>query len=373
MAVKLPQLLMQSVPPLDDRGGDTALPPLFNRSWWMYFNNIASCLKDMDAAIDSAGTNTSGLAPKAITDTHANRANFDPANYVGGFYFETDRRLLYVSIAITSSGTVDTAGTGVTWVSGANFQQNWVGGQITINAVVYTIAAVAAGGPGGVTTLTLATSAGVQAAVAFSQGPTPEWAYVAGECSFVQASLPADLGTLDHGLLVQVSDYAHQLRWSGSTLAFGWAPGDAGSGMMGWFDVAPGAGWKLIDGLGDDGSAIGASHPIKILKSDGTLRNNTTAKDQTGGSYVRSKGTYSGTVAAAVTPTLSGTTASGTANLGVSTANHVGRDDIASFTAAASNHTHVDSGHTHAVGTLANDLTGGDPIAHSDWLPYIRK
>lgn len=66
----------------------------------------------------------------------------------------------------STTGTVDTAGTAVTWVSGSNFASTLVGDPFIISGVSYIVAAVADS-----TNLTLATSAGVQAGATFSGSP----------------------------------------------------------------------------------------------------------------------------------------------------------------------------------------------------------
>jgi hypothetical protein len=81
-----------------------------------------------------------------------------------------------VTVYITGGGvgTVNTAGTAVTWVSGTLFNPNgqWSGLTITINAVNYTIANVAT-----TTALTLTTGAGVQAAVSYGVANAPAAIY----------------------------------------------------------------------------------------------------------------------------------------------------------------------------------------------------
>lgn len=64
-----------------------------------------------------------------------------------------------------ASGTVNTLGTAVTWVSGTTFVPDSAGLRITINGVVYTIATYNSS-----TSLTLTSTAGTQSAVSFS-GP----------------------------------------------------------------------------------------------------------------------------------------------------------------------------------------------------------
>src|ERR1017187_4761820 len=64
------------------------------------------------------------------------------------------------------AGTLTTAATAVTWVSGTKFDASWVGGTITINAVAYTISSVTSS-----TALVLSATAGIQTGVAFSTSP----------------------------------------------------------------------------------------------------------------------------------------------------------------------------------------------------------
>ena len=79
------------------------------------------------------------------------------------------------------TGTVNTSGTTVTWVSGATFNTNtnqsngsgpWATSTITINGAAYTIASVPS-----TTSLVLTTSAGTQTGVAFSKQWQPWVAY----------------------------------------------------------------------------------------------------------------------------------------------------------------------------------------------------
>lgn len=86
----------------------------------------------------------------------------------------------------------------------------------------------------------------------------PTWVYFSGEMSTNQAGIPNDLGSNDAGFIVNVTDYQHRLRWSGT--AWGWAPGDGGSAYMGLFEVDPTSGWHLYDG----------SAGVHYLKADGT-------------------------------------------------------------------------------------------------------
>ncbi len=200
------------------------------------------------------------------------------------------------------------------------------------------------------------------------------WAYVSGVWSIVQADAVAtiaDLVAADIGLLLYISDFDHTLICTAAATT-DWAPGDMRPGQLGNFDADPGLGWKLIDGLGDDGSPIGAGHPIKILKADGTTRDNITAADMTGGVYARGAAAYDGAVTAATDPTGSGTTGS-TAPGNTSAPNAGGTILVgagAGTVVASAGHVHTEAAHTHTIGAIT---LGGDPVAFTEWLPYLRK
>lgn len=70
---------------------------------------------------------------------------------------------LFGAADFTATGTVNTVGTAVTYVSGTQFSGAWAGQSITINAVVYTISSVT-----DATHLVLTATAGSQSGVAFS-------------------------------------------------------------------------------------------------------------------------------------------------------------------------------------------------------------
>lgn len=88
------------------------------------------------------------------------------------------------------------------------------------------------------------------------------WFYFSGMMEVAQAALPTDLTTRDSGLLVHVTDYAHLLRWSGA--AWGWAPGEAGSGFLLTFvnPPAPPEGWT---------DASSAPQNVPTLLADGSI------------------------------------------------------------------------------------------------------
>lgn len=89
-----------------------------------------------------------------------------------------------------------------------------------------------------------------------------------------QASIPTRFGTADQGTLVYVSDYAHQLIWTGT--AFTWAPGELGSGFVVEFPdtPSPATGWQACDGS-----------TVNKLNADGTISSVTVPNEA--GKYYR--------------------------------------------------------------------------------------
>ncbi len=191
----------------------------------------------------------------------------------------------------------------------------------------------------------------------------------------------AGLPGLVKGSLVEVTDYQHVLRWTGS--AYEWGPGESGSGMIQFFDAAPtGVGWKLIDGLGDDGSAIGALHPIKILNADGTTRDNITAAamNVAAAVFIAGSNAYNGAVTAKTVPTVAapvftGASVTPTGSLGASSSNIT---VLASSTtsAAAGNHSHNFTGNPltpSGTNSAPAATLPGPPVDYVQALPYLRK
>lgn len=87
------------------------------------------------------------------------------------------------------------------------------------------------------------------------------WFYFAGVLPTLQASLPTDLGTSDINFLAFVTDYAHQLIWTGT--GWTWAPGEQGSDFVLPFVSGPNpaTGWQACNG----------SLNISRLNFDGSL------------------------------------------------------------------------------------------------------
>lgn len=107
------------------------------------------------------------------------------------------------------------------------------------------------------------------------------------------AALAATLTFDDNGLLVEVTDYGHILRWTSP--AWGWGPGEAGSGMLVPFAVPPtGVGWHLCDG----------SLAVPYLKADGTTNTVPLPDTISTATYVKNAPAYNATITAAVIPTV---------------------------------------------------------------------
>ena len=215
------------------------------------------------------------------------------------------------------------------------------------------------------------------------------WTYLSGVYPRTQAQITGITGltVADNGLRLAVTDYAHMLMWTAP--GWGWAPEDPkNAGQIAFFDFAPGIGWKLVDGLGDSGVAISAVNPIKILKSDGTIRNNTTAGIMTAHIHIRGAATYNGTPTAAVLPTFAGSAlpvhqheetvvAAGTALYGANSPFGTGPNLTSALVINATASSLV--GNYSLTGFASGGTPAGtiglpdDPVGHVDALPYIRK
>lgn len=229
--------------------------------------------------------------------------------------------------------------------------------------------------------------------------PDLTWRYMNGRLFRTQsqlATLAALLSGVHTGLLVDVTDYAHVLRWTGAAWSYD-DPADFPTRIVG-FDVNPGTGWHLCDGtaavpyLKSDGTtatlnlpdlvAAGASAAYLKLGSPASLTPNAaTASTFTGGSY-----TPAGTNSAPTFTGTGGTTGSGAANI-QNFAAATGVTNTTNNINVSATHTHTDSGHTHSftpVGTVsaptftgsAGSITGtisttGEP-RNLILRPYIR-
>lgn len=307
-----------------------------------------------------------------IVDTHANRlANYPSVRYpVTTQFYESDRTVNYW--IQNASGTVTvTTGTTVTWVSGNHFintgtgftAAQWPAGTpIVINGVTCRVSVV-----NSATSITLQTATTNAAGVSYLV-TSGRWVYLDDAMQKAWASLPTDLGENDVAvngggfIFFDNTDSLHIWQWTGA--AWGWGPGDRHSGEFGQFDASPGVGWHLCNG------------DVNQTKyaANGTRVTNFTVPDQRG-FYLKGSGSYSGSGVAAVAPTINaftGSTASGAANIGDDTDTGVIVLPGVGATVAENPHTHIDSGHTHAAGTLAATAgTDGLPATFAV-LPYYR-
>lgn len=150
------------------------------------------------------------------------------------------------------------------------------------------------------------------------------------------AKLTASLGNADMGLLVDVTDFGHILRWTGS--AWTWGPGEGGSGFFVGFAVAPtGSGWHVCDGS-----------VVSYLKADGTTGTVTLPNTAGSAAYQRNAAAYAAAITAAVAPTTGAASASVAVQSGAGT-------------------TVATAGHNHAVSLP------GDPVANFSAMLYFRQ
>jgi hypothetical protein len=157
-------------------------------------------------------------------------------------------------------------------------------------------------------------------------------------------AIPTDLSAHDMGLLLEVVDYGHLLRWTGAS----WEFIDGGSGYFLDCVVAPsGPGWALCDGSTTDYLSVSPTlHAEPITLPD----------EVTNPVYHASAAAYTGTVTAPTAPGLSGNTGNDSASVEVQSGTGT----------TVSAHTH-----THPVGSLAVDATG-EP-RHLGVLKYFRR
>jgi len=128
------------------------------------------------------------------------------------------------------------------------------------------------------------------------------WSYVSGYVARQQnqlATLAGLLGPSDTGLLVDVTDYAHILKWTGTAWTYADPSDPAGRIEMFLVDPNPVTGWHLCDGTAN----------VPYLKFDGTTPTqtlpdliSTTAK----AAYAKLGSPVSGSPVAATAPTFTG-------------------------------------------------------------------
>jgi hypothetical protein len=158
------------------------------------------------------------------------------------------------------------------------------------------------------------------------------WTYAGGIYKATFANAPTGLAAADTGLLWNVSDYAHLLRWTGS----GWEFVDAMGGYVEWRVVAPdGNGWQLCDGSATKYLHIAAGAVSEVSYTTLNLAGNP--------AYLKMGNAYSGAINAA----------------GVINANSASAGVTSGGASAAL------TGHSHTFSS--------DPVANAVGLPYFRK
>jgi hypothetical protein len=183
-------------------------------------------------------------------------------------------------------------------------------------------------------------------------GATATWQYVSGVYQRTQAQLAALAATLtagDTGFLVEVTDFAHVLRWSGA--AWQWGPGEQGSGMLASFAVSPGTGWAACDGS-----------TVSYLKSDGTTATVTLPNTAGSPAFLKSGSAYGAAITAKVLPTFAGTASQVTSG-------PTGTTTVQSGSGA----TVASSAHTHTLTPAGMIALPGDPVANFTAPLYFRK
>jgi hypothetical protein len=293
-----------------------------------------------------------GALAVALRDTHANRlANYPASKYSANTLFEESDRGTVTYINRTTSGTVNTSGTAVTWASGDMFSASDLGtGKITINAVVYSIASVTSP-----TALTLTATAGTQTAVAYASAIL-QWCWQSGRWQAPYASLPT-LGAPDIGLEFFDSTHLRLFVWSqlGGQPAItqpGWTRGqqELPTAAIVPLPYGPGyavGGWAVCDGgtttiTQDDASTLSVTLPNTI--------NSFLAGVAAGG--------YSPTRQPATAPTVSGSTDTTSLSLAGATSGSVAAGAGAPATFLTGTGNISPNPHSHTLTGVTTTLTG---------------
>lgn len=334
--------------------------PVFQSYWAGSMIEIGGSLFVIATFIDSTHITVVGTPTAGATTWYFSL--FPSINYPQGTsYVETDRQVLYV--VGTGTGTCNLSHFTVTWVSGAYFNPYCIGQQIVVNGISYLIDTCT------LTTIGLHTDSGIVASGLGWIIGRSSWFYELGTMHAGTSSKPTDLNPYsdagfefhdttvlvqyygvhetafsatqlyfawmsgiesmtysafsgrtfyasDAGYQVNVTDYAHEIIWTGSQWNF--APGDASKYIVPSVDTNPPSGgvWGLCDGSAYNVFEVTAG-VVSIVSI--------TTPVLTGDTFIRG-GTYTGTVSATSAPTFStagftftGTPATLTGTVGVAT------------------------------------------------------
>lgn len=214
-------------------------------AWMAWFNQIYS----YTTHISQSGTRAARMAMVAAT-------------YPGAIYYETDTGLTYAAIAFQAVITGATNAAPIVYaavnefLAGDTVNVSGVLGNLGANKTIV-ISSVSATGFTG--TGTTGTGAYISGGIAV--GPV-RWTYIGGTYRILQAGIVAFTATLtaaDTGLILDVTDYKHMLRWSGTATDF--VDGDSSGYIIDALSAPNGGVWQACDGT------VG----VHVLKGDGTL------------------------------------------------------------------------------------------------------
>lgn len=172
------------------------------------------------------------------------------------------------------------------------------------------------------------------------------WIYITGTRAVVQADITtfaANLTTNDARLLMEVTDYSHVLKWSGS--AWNWGPGESGGHPIEGHPVDPGVGWGLCDGS-----------TYAYLQADGTTADFTTP-DYTTAAYLKLgiSNTIGPTAASGVVSSETAHTHSVSGTTGVPSATTTVDNNGGGSTVAVGSNTHTHTFSASTSGGTAHD------------------
>lgn len=313
--------------------------PVFQSYWVGNTIEIGGSLFIIATYVDSTHVTVIGAPTSGATTWYFSL--FPSINYPQGTsYIETDRQVLYV--VGTGTGTCNLSHFTVTWVSGAFFNPYCIGQQIVVNGISYLIDSCT------LTSIGLHTDSGVVATGLGWIIGRSSWFYELGTMHAGTSSKPTDLNPYsdagfefhdttvlvqyygvhetsfsasqlyfawmsgvesmtysaftgrtfyasDAGYQVNITDYAHEIIWTGSQWNF--APGDSSKFVVPSVDGNPPSGgvWGLCDGSAYNVFEVTAG-TVNIV--------NITTPNLTGDTFVRG-GTYTGSVNPTSAPTFS--------------------------------------------------------------------
>jgi hypothetical protein len=301
-------------------------------------------------ALSRLRVNAAPTTQSLFEGTHAERFfDYPAAGYpLRTLFFENDRTVFYIVVAVDLSGSAITDGTNlVKWLGGDVFRSDMVGKTITIDLVDYLVAGL-------IDDHRLLATTPVPADLTASYTSSYNaWQYLTGTMAGPLFNLPtADLGSGDVGFRFFESVlYGHAVVWNNSAFmgaGTGWTF-EAGEGSAYYLvaAAAPGpVGWHAVDGS-----------TVNYLKSDATVGSRTLQNVAGTPAYLK-VGSGGDSLNAPVAPTLTGTGTTDASGTGASVTDTdaaiaAGTGTPATFLTGVG---FDDPGHTHALTgtTLSN-------------------